>query len=76
MSFEFDPFDPKFFHDPYPSYTTMRREHPVYKREVENHRVWPHYWMISRAIARPPDPRVVRRTAPAASTAPPVSRHA
>jgi cytochrome P450 len=47
--FEFDPFDPKFFHDPYPSYTTMRREHPVYKREVENHRVWPHYWMISRA---------------------------
>ena len=48
-NFAFDPFDPKFFEDPYPSYTTMRHEHPVYKKEVENHRVWPHYWMISRA---------------------------
>ena len=48
-NFEFDPFDPKFFHDPYPSYTTMRHEYPVFKKEVENHRVWPHYWMLSRA---------------------------
>lgn len=48
-NFDFDPFDPKFFEDPYPSYTTMRHEHPVFKKEVENHRVWPHYWMISRA---------------------------
>ncbi|MEO8695816.1 MAG: cytochrome P450 [Acidimicrobiales bacterium] len=48
-NFAFDPFDPKFFEDPYPAYTTMRHEHPVYKKEVENHRVWPHYWMLSRA---------------------------
>ena len=48
-NFEFDPFDPKFFHNPYPSYTTMRHEHPVFKKDVENHRVWPHYWMLSRA---------------------------
>ena len=48
-NFDFDPFDPKFFENPYPSYTTMRHEHPVFKKVVENHRVWPHYWMISRA---------------------------
>src|SRR6202022_400678 len=46
--FNFDPFDPKYFADPYPYYRTMRQEHPVYRREVEHHRVWPHYWMISR----------------------------
>ncbi|MCE2391492.1 MAG: cytochrome P450 [Proteobacteria bacterium] len=47
--FEFDPFDPKFFEDPYPAYRVMRREHPVYRREIPDYRVWPHYWMISRA---------------------------
>jgi cytochrome P450 len=47
--FEFDPFDPAYFGDPYPYYETMRAEHPVYRREVENHRVWRHYWMLSRA---------------------------
>jgi cytochrome P450 len=46
--FEFDPFDPRFFDDPYPSYRTLRREHPVYRREIPGHRVWPH-WMLSRA---------------------------
>jgi cytochrome P450 len=47
--FDFDPFDPKFFHNPYPSYSIMRRDHPVFKKEVPNYRVWPHYWMITRA---------------------------
>lgn len=47
--FEFDPFDPAYFADPFPYYRTMRDEHPVLKREIENHRVWPHYWMLSRA---------------------------
>src|SRR3954452_15084289 len=47
--FAFDPFDPAYFTDPYPYYKTMRDEHPVYRREIDNHRVWPHYWMISRA---------------------------
>ena len=47
--FDFDPFDPKFFHNPYPSYATMRRDYPVFKKKVENFRVWPHYWMITRA---------------------------
>ncbi len=46
--FHFDPFDAQFFEDPYPSYQVMRREHPVFKCEVDNHRVWPHYWIISR----------------------------
>ena len=47
--FDFDPFDPRFFEDPYPSYATMRREHPVYRCEIENYQVFPHYWMLSRA---------------------------
>jgi cytochrome P450 len=47
--FEFDPFDPAFFGDPYEHYSVLRAEHPVYRREVPNHRVWPHYWMLSRA---------------------------
>ena len=49
MSFEFDPFDPKSFDDPYPVYRVLRREHPVYKRVNASPRVWPHYWMLSRA---------------------------
>jgi cytochrome P450 len=47
--FEFDPFDPKYFDNPYPYYTEMRHHHPVYRREIPDHRVWPHYWMLSRA---------------------------
>ncbi|CAN5442071.1 cytochrome P450 [soil metagenome] len=47
--FEFDPMDPAYFADPFPYYKQMRDEHPVYRREIENHRVWPHYWMLSRA---------------------------
>jgi len=46
---DFDPFDPRCFADPYPWYRIMRREQPVYRREIPNHRVWPHYWMLSRA---------------------------
>jgi cytochrome P450 len=48
-AFEFDPFDPRFFRNPWPFYRVMRDEHPVYRREIENFRVWPHYWMLSRA---------------------------
>src|SRR5205807_1301353 len=46
---EFDPFDPSYFRDPYPHYAVMRDEQPVYRREVADHRVWPHYWMLTRA---------------------------
>jgi cytochrome P450 len=47
--FEFDPFDPAYFANPYPYYAEMRAEHPVYRRDVPDHRVWPHYWMLSQA---------------------------
>ncbi|HXK22253.1 MAG TPA: cytochrome P450 [Myxococcota bacterium] len=47
--FDFDPFDPRWFDDPYPAYRILRREHPVYRREIAEPRVWPHYWMLSRA---------------------------
>jgi cytochrome P450 len=46
---DFDPFDPRCFADPYPAYRTLRRERPVYRRGIRNPRVWPHYWMLSRA---------------------------
>jgi len=44
----FDPFDPQFFEDPWPAYRWMRREAPVYRCVVKNHRLWPHFWMLSR----------------------------
>jgi cytochrome P450 len=47
--FTFDPFDPDYFSNPFPFYKTIRDEYPVYKRENVNARMWPHYWMISRA---------------------------
>ena len=46
---DFDPFDPAFFRDPYPSYAVLRDQQPVYRREIPDHRVWPHYWMLTRA---------------------------
>jgi cytochrome P450 len=27
----------------------MRQEYPVYRKKVDHHRVWPHYWMLSRS---------------------------
>ncbi|MCW2547496.1 MAG: cytochrome [Mycobacterium sp.] len=47
--FEFDPFDSRYFADPFSYYRVMRDEYPVYRRDIPDHRVWPHYWMISRA---------------------------
>lgn len=49
MSFEFDPFNPQYWDNPYPWYTEMRHNHPIYRHDTEMARVWPHYWMISRA---------------------------
>jgi len=45
----FDPFDARFFEDPYPAYRELRARHPVCRRAIERPRVWPHYWMLSRA---------------------------
>ena len=46
---DFDPFDPASFRDPYPAYAALREQQPVYRREIPDHRVWPHYWMLTRA---------------------------
>jgi cytochrome P450 len=46
---EFDPFDPRFFADPYPTYRALRREAPVYEIANAQPRVWPRYWVLSRA---------------------------
>jgi cytochrome P450 len=48
-AFEFDPFDPRFFADPFPAWRRLRADHPVYRRAIERPRVWPHYFMLSRA---------------------------
>lgn len=48
-SFDFDPFDPRFFDDPYPAYRTLRESAPAYRRPTAEARVWPHYWMLTRA---------------------------
>ena len=46
---DFDPFDAKWFEDPYSAYRVLRREAPAYCREIPKPRVWPRYWMLSRA---------------------------
>ena len=51
-TFDFDPFDPAYWDDPYPSYEVMRAEHPVFCRATPFGRMWPHYWMLSRASMR------------------------
>ena len=47
--FDFDPFDERFFEDPYPSYKMLRDYAPAYRRPTAEARVWPHYWLLSRA---------------------------
>jgi len=47
--FEFDPFDERFFDDPYPYYKLLRDHAPAYRRPTAEARVWPHYWLLTRA---------------------------
>jgi cytochrome P450 len=47
--FDFDPFNPAYWENPYPSYQVMRAEYPVYRHETPYGRVSSHYWMLSRA---------------------------
>ena len=49
QTFDFDPFDPVHWDDPYPHYEVLRDHHPVYRHRTPFGRVWPHYWMLSRA---------------------------
>ncbi len=46
---DFDPFDPRFFENPYPAYRALRERAPVHRRPTREARVWPHYWILSRA---------------------------
>lgn len=47
--FDFDPFDSASFEDPYPAYKMLRDHAPAYRRSTAEARVWPHYWLITRA---------------------------
>jgi cytochrome P450 len=47
--FDFDPFDERFFEDPYPAYRVLREHAPAYRHPTREARVWPHYWMLTRA---------------------------
>lgn len=48
-TFDFDPFDPTYWDNPFGHYAVMRDRFPVYRRPTPFGRVWPHYWMLSRA---------------------------
>ena len=48
--FDFDPFDKRYFDDPYPAYRVLREHAPAYRRATPGARLWPHYWMLTRAI--------------------------
>jgi cytochrome P450 len=41
MSFVFNPIDPEFLRDPYPTYEVLRHEHPVYRHPAG-------FWVLSR----------------------------
>jgi cytochrome P450 len=41
MSFVFNPIDPEFLANPYPTYATLRQEHPVYRHPAG-------FWVLSR----------------------------
>ena len=41
MSFVFNPIDPEFLADPYPTYATLRNEHPIYRHPAG-------FWFLSR----------------------------
>ena len=47
--FDFDPFAEESFADPYPDYRVLREHAPAYRRPTAEARVWPHYWMLTRA---------------------------
>lgn len=47
--FSFDPFDPASFDDPYPAYATLREKAPAFRQPTAEARVWPHFWMLTRA---------------------------
>ena len=47
--FDFDPFDPVNWEDPFPAYRVLRDTYPVYRHATPYGRAWPHYWMLSRA---------------------------
>ncbi|HPG25969.1 MAG: cytochrome P450 [Spirochaetaceae bacterium] len=49
QDFDFDPFDPRFYDDPYPYWKVLRDEAPAWRRPTAEARVWPHYWLLTRA---------------------------
>src|SRR5260221_122866 len=53
MSFRFDPHDPAFVRDPYPTYKEMRDGHPVYRMEETGFWLITRFDDVSRALADP-----------------------
>jgi cytochrome P450 len=48
--FDFDPFAPRCWNDPYPFYEVLRSEHPVYRREQTPYYILSRYDDIVRAL--------------------------
>src|SRR5260221_3931149 len=53
MSFRFDPREPDFVRDPYPTYKEMGDGHPVYRMEETGFWLIPRFEDVSRALADP-----------------------
>ena len=53
MPFRFDPNDPAFVRDPYPTYKEMRDRYPVYRMEENGFWLITRYEDIGRALADP-----------------------
>ena len=52
-SFRFDPRDPAFVRDPYPTYKEMRERHPAYRMEETGFWLVTRYEDVSRALGDP-----------------------
>ena len=53
MPFRFDPRDPAFVQDPYPTYRVMRDDHPAYRMEETGFWLVTRYEDVSRALGDP-----------------------
>jgi cytochrome P450 len=53
MPFRFDPRDPAFVQDPYPTYKELRDRHPVYRMEETGFWLITRFEDVSRALADP-----------------------
>lgn len=72
----FDPTDPAFFQNPYPTYARLRREAPIFFHEPWGVWVLTRYRDIDRLLRDKRLGRVIHHVTPAGELPPPVPEHA